>query len=237
MERKTSEDIVKSADVRLCRLFSWRNHNGYGFQLSKCAQPPHLINLIESGSPAAVGGLRIYDVVLAVNNRKTSDMKFIELVNFLVSLRNPHQPLELLVVEQHIYQVLKKKNLTIHHSTVKIHTCPRVMPEEYVQFSRNTLRTCVVYLKTTETKFGFDIVDGHNDTGVFIQEVSPHSPAFNAGLRKCDRLIELNDQCVEDSPSNVIIEKLRKAAAQRVIKLAVKGTEIVVPDGRNASSM
>ncbi|CAF1181018.1 unnamed protein product [Adineta ricciae] len=235
MERKTSEDIIKSANVRLCRLFSWRNYNGYGFQLSKCTQPPHLINLIESGSPAAVGGLRMYDVVLAVNNRKTSDMKFIDLVNFLVSLRNPHQPLELLVVEQHIYKALKKNNSTIHHSAVHIHTCPKVMPEEYVQFSRNALRTCVVYLKTKETKFGFDIVNGHGDTGVFIQEVSPHSPAFNAGLRKCDRLIELNGQYVEDIPSSVIIEKLHKAAAHRAMKLAVKGTEIVVPDRRNSS--
>ena len=106
-EAKSKEDILRDANIRLCRLRIWPNYKGLGFHLSECPQPPHRITLVESNSPAAAGGLKIWDVILAVNNKIVSDTNYIQLIAILNAVqKETNRPLELLVVEQYFYRIL-----------------------------------------------------------------------------------------------------------------------------------
>jgi C-terminal processing protease CtpA/Prc len=225
-ETKSNEDIVRNANVRLCRLRTWTNYKGLGFHIMECSRPPHLISLVESNSPAASGGLKILDVLLAINNKTVSDTDYAQVIITLKTVQKETDfLLELLVVEQHFYKILKKKNIAIQSSLANILNTPIRMPEDYIKFPKHIPRTCQIRLQSKDIDFGFDVISGINGIGMFVQEVIPNSPAYGAGLRKSDRIIEIEDEYVDKNTSKFILEKLRKAAVKKTVKLLVVDTK------------
>jgi S1-C subfamily serine protease len=58
----------------------------------ECSQPPHLISLVESNSPAAAGGLKIWDVLIAINNKTVSNIDYAQVIVILNAARkNTHR--------------------------------------------------------------------------------------------------------------------------------------------------
>jgi C-terminal processing protease CtpA/Prc len=223
---RINEDILRDSNVRLCRLRTWPNYKGLGFYIMKRSRPPHLISLVESNSPAAAGGLKIWDVLLAVNNKIVSDTDYAQLVIILkAALNGTNCLLELLVVEKRIYKILKKKNITIDSSLANILNTPIRMPEDYNKFSEYIPRTCQIQLQSNDTHFGFDVITGNKSIGAYIQEVVPNSPAYRAGLRKSDRIMEIDDKYMDKTTYKSILEKLNKAVFKRTIKLLVLDTK------------
>ena len=101
---------------------------------------------------------------------------------------------------------------------------PRKMPYEYMSFPKYTPRTCDIRLQRSDASFGFELVSGENGTGVFIQEVIGLTPASETPLRKCDRIIEINDEFVDDKPYKSILEKIAQAKEKHAVKLYVVDT-------------
>ncbi|CAF5012190.1 unnamed protein product, partial [Rotaria sp. Silwood1] len=54
--------------------------------------------------------------------------------------------------------------------------------------------------------FGFEVINGENDIGAYIQEVFPNTPASNTPLRKCDRIIEIDDKDVDMNTEKFLIK-------------------------------
>ncbi|CAF1330790.1 unnamed protein product [Rotaria sp. Silwood1] len=225
MSAISDAELLRNANVRLCRLRVWPEFEGLGFNLEASTRPPHIIRLVDSNSPAAAGGLKILDVVLAVNQEDVSEADYNRVRNAIKTARDSNAPIELLVVEQRFYQMLKNKNLTIIPQMATIINTPATMPNEYLNFPKHTPRTCNIRLGKNDSSFGFDVINGENDIGAYIQEVFPNTPASNTPLRKCDRIIEIDDKDVDKDISKSILEKLDKAKTKGAVKLYVVDTE------------
>ncbi|CAF0994209.1 unnamed protein product [Rotaria sp. Silwood1] len=225
MSEMSDAELSRNANVRLCRLRVWPEFEGLGFNLEASTRPPHLIRLVESNSPAAAGGLKILDVILAVNKEDVSEADYNRVRNAIKTAHDSNAPIELLVVEQRFYQMLKKKNLTIIPQMATIINTPATMPNEYLNFPKHTPRTCNIRLGKNDSSFGFEVINGENDIGAYIQEVFPNTPASNTPLRKCDRIIEIDDKDVDKDISKSILEKLDKAKTKGAVKLYVVDTE------------
>ncbi|CAF3566014.1 unnamed protein product [Rotaria sp. Silwood1] len=225
MSGMSDTELLRNANVRLCRLRVWPEFEGLGFNLEQSTRPPHLIRLVESNSPASAGGLKILDVILAVNQEDVSEADYNRVRNAIKTARDSNAPIELLVVEQRFYQMLKKKNLTISPQMATIINTPTTIPNTFLNFPKRTPRICNIRLGKNDTSFGFEVINGENDIGAYIQEVFPNTPASNTPLRKCDRIIEIDDKYVDKDVSKSILEKLSKAKTKGAVKLYVVDTE------------
>jgi hypothetical protein len=154
--------LLRNANVRLCRLCLWPNFQGLGFDLVKSSQPPHHIGLVRSNSPAAAGGLKIRDVVLAVNQQNVSNADYDQVTDIIQTARDSNSYVELLVVEQHFYQELRKNKIAIDQSLARIIDTPPTMPFDYLNFPKHQPRTCDIRLNKSDTEFGFETVNGKN---------------------------------------------------------------------------
>jgi C-terminal processing protease CtpA/Prc len=83
-----SAKLLRQAKIRLCRLYVWSNYEGLGFGVESSSQPPYPIQTIESNSPAVAGGLRMYDVILAVNNQDVSETDYKKLIKYIKDVRD-----------------------------------------------------------------------------------------------------------------------------------------------------
>jgi C-terminal processing protease CtpA/Prc len=79
-------------------------------------------------------------------------------------------------------------------------------------------------LQKDDPSFGFEVVNGLGDIGVWIQEVIPNTPASKTSLRKCDRILEIDDKFVDNLKIDAIFERLSKAKRNRSVKLYVVDT-------------
>ncbi|CAF3369067.1 unnamed protein product [Rotaria sp. Silwood2] len=216
---------LNDVNLRRCRLNLWSNYAGYGFRLEASPLPPHIVQLVESNSPAAAGGLRIRDLILAVNNENMCKSSYDELKYIIKKARDTDDHIDLLVIDQDFYKILKEKNQSIHPRYAKTIETPRTMPRDYEKFPKHQPRICEIHLNTNDTSFGFQTINPLNNAGIFIQEVYPNSRAANTSLRKYDRIIEIDDDFVDNVPSSTILEKLRIAQEKRHVKLYVIDTE------------
>jgi len=225
MSGSNNAELLRNANIRLCRLRVWPNFEGLGFNLEASTKPPHIIRLVESNSPAAAGGLKILDVILAVNQQDVSESDYNQVRNAIKTARDSNVPIELLVVEQRFYYALKKKNIHIDSSLATVINTPATMPDDNLNFIKHQPRTCNIRLNKSDTTFGFEVVNGENDVGAYIQEVFPNTPASRTPLRKSDRIIEIDDKFVDKDVSKSILEKLGKAKAKGAVKLYVLDTD------------
>ena len=225
MSGSNSADPLRNQNVRLCRLRVWPTFEGLGFNLEASQRPPHVIRLVESNSPAAAGGLKILDAILEVNQQDVSEAEYLQVRNAIKSARDSNGPIELLVIEQRIYQALKKKNIPVNRSSAIVINTPATMPAEYQNFPKHQPRSCTIRLNKSDPSFGFEAVNGENDMGAYIQEVFPNTPASATALRKSDRIIEVDDKMVDKDVSKSIMEKLGKAKSKGIVKLYVMDTD------------
>jgi C-terminal processing protease CtpA/Prc len=214
-------EILHKANLRLCRLRVWSNYNGIGFDLESSSKAPFIIELVATCSPAAAGGLQKLDVVLAVNNQDLSEADYKHVGAAIKNAIDTTGLVELLVVEQHRYQSLKKKKIKINVKFAYVIDAPRTMPNEYETFFKYPPRTCTIHSNGTEGIFGFDIACGENNIGAYIDEILPNTPAGRSSLNKNDRIIEINDIFVDKDASNSIFKKLDKAKIKGNVKLFV----------------
>jgi C-terminal processing protease CtpA/Prc len=218
-------DILRTANVRLCRLRIWSNYEGLGFSLEPTLSPPYLVGVVNSNSPAAAAGLKIRDIIFAVNNQDVSKVNRNQIKDAIKNARDNSGSVELLVVEERFYETLRKVNVPMNAAAAKIIDGPRTMPADYESFPQHQPRTCIINLNTTDVTLGFDVVHGKNDIGLFVQEVLPNTAASRTLLRKCDRIIVIDDEFVDDHESESIIEKLGKVKINGSVKLYVMDTE------------
>lgn len=224
MAEANHEDILKKYNFRLCQLCTWPNYTGLGFQLEKGDEPPYLVQIVDSNSPACAAGLKIRDVILAVNGEELSDAAYKEVTTAIVNAKNSGGPIELLVIEKRYYDLLNGKDVMYDPTLAKKISAPPTMPSAYMNFPKHEPRTCDIHLNKNEESLGFETANGEKDIGLYIQEVKSDSPAGRTSLLKSDRILEVDDKFVDNESSKSIIGKLGKAKKNRGVKLYVVDT-------------
>ncbi|CAF3530977.1 unnamed protein product [Rotaria sp. Silwood1] len=224
MRNSSDEALLRKANLRLCRLRLWSSYDGgLGFVLDKSSGPPYIVKIVESNSPAAAGGLKFHDIILAVNSQDVTANDYNE-VKWALKAAQENNNVELLVIDKRYYDYLIEKHVLFDSTFAKTIDTPQRMPRDYKSFPKHTPRTCEIQLSSTDQSLGFDITHGDNNVGVWIQEVQPNTPASGTLLRKCDRILEINDDFVDDEPIETIKQKLKAAKSNRYLKLYVVDT-------------
>lgn len=225
-ERRRRDTLVRDANIRLCRLRFWSNYYGLGFYLKERRRPPQSIFMVESNSPAAASGLKMWDVVLTINDENVKDAEYDSVRRILKKISETKPAVvELLVVGQQPYRNLRNNDIHIERSMAKIMDVPLEMPEDYRHFHRYGPRRCSIELRTNERHFGFDLAPGNRSIGAYVQEIMLSSPADRAGLRRCDRIVKINDVHIDRRETKIIYEKLNAALKKRKVTLLVMDTE------------
>jgi C-terminal processing protease CtpA/Prc len=224
MAASTERNYLREANFRRCRLCVWPSYDGLGFNLEKAVIPPHIIRTVESNSPAVAGGLRILDLILAVNNQDVSAADYKTVTQAIKNARDSNDRIDLLVIEKCYYEQLRRHGISFNPGLARTIEAPATMPRDYINFPKYTPRTCEIRITKTDKSFGFEVVNGNKDIGAFIQEVFPNTPASKTSLRKSDRILEINNKFVDNKKSRSILEKLAKAKTKRSVKLYVVDT-------------
>ncbi|CAF2735942.1 unnamed protein product [Rotaria sp. Silwood2] len=211
--------------LRHCIIRGWSNYPTLGFTLKPTVEPPFIIQHVESISPAAAGGLRVRDVILAANGQNVFMISFDKLKNIIKNVRSSNDHIELLVMEERSYNTSQQYNRSINTKLAKIIETPSTMPNDYQSFPKHQPRTCNIHLSESNSSYGFGTVNPLTNVGMIVQEVYPNSSASNTSLRKCDRILEIDNQFVDNLPSRIITQKLRQAKLKHHVKLYVVDTE------------
>jgi C-terminal processing protease CtpA/Prc len=218
-------DVLRNSNLRLCRLCMWSNYTGFGFNIATSSESPQTIEMVESNSPAAAGGLKIADVILDINKKDMSKASIVDVSKAIRKALVSGDYVELLVMEKRHYDKLKDKNVSFDRKKATKLETPDTMPRDFINFPENTPRTCQLNLSDPSETFGFDLINGPNDTGAFIQEVNPNTPASNTSLRKSDRIVEIDDEFVDDQPYKNILNLIKEAKSKSALKLYVFDTK------------
>ncbi|CAF1677829.1 unnamed protein product [Adineta ricciae] len=222
---KDRAEILSKAEVRLCRLHPWSNFPGFGFTLEPSLGPPHRTCMVESNSPAEAGGLRIRDVILAVNNQKMSDTDFNQIQTMIKEAYNQNTRIDLLVIKQKSYELVEKRKIKIDQASATVIDAPAKMPDSYKNFPDLTPRICSICISENETVFGFDLTSGVNKIGLYVQKVYPNTQAEHSGLRNNDRIIEVNGQNIDEKSSRSSKKKVRELMKTNALIFLVADTK------------
>ena len=215
---------LRKKNFRLCKIQLWPETTGAGFNLEATPKPPFSILAIESNSPAAAARLRISDIILQVNGKDAMKMTFSELGETVKKSLANDKSITLLVIEKQHYDVFVAQKVKFDPKYAEKIDGPARMPSEYKNFPKDKPRTCNIQRNPGETSFGFEIVAGPKDMGGYIQHVVPGGPGERASLRKCDRIIEINDELVAEQPYARIRDLLVQNKTSPSIKLYVMDT-------------
>ena len=82
-------------------------------------------------------------------------------------------------------------------------------------------RLCVLRIWPDFQGFGFNLHAEKGKPGQFIGKVDPGSPAEAAGVREGDRIIEINDDNVQDETHGQVVSRI-KATPGRVRMLVIE---------------
>ena len=208
--------------VRLCTLYKSDAHFssqptniGFGIQTRpnlNSSIPNYLrVSIVNYKSPAYTAGMESGDLICEINGRNTLNMSHDEALYFIKSSYEINGYVRILVVSEFCYNWLREHDLldTIRYDHVSVFS--------YADFLKHNHRTapklCRIKLFGHSKSFGFNVetiliqpasglVSANREAAKHcyahvVVRVERDSAAYDAGLRKGDRIIELDGMNVE----------------------------------------
>ena len=217
--------VLHDVNLRLCRLRTWPNYVGFGFNVKFSSKPPHVIQFVKPYSPAIAADLYIKDVILAIDNKDALSIDAMQCLTILARAAERTGRVELLVVSKRSYRSLKKHGIPFDVKHATVITTPRIMPDAYQAFANYQPRICEIFLTKSDDRFGFDIANDDEEIGACIGEIYPGTPASQTVLRPGDRILEINKRFVDRKSKKYIFKKLHHAVLMRSVRLFVMDAE------------
>ncbi|XP_014664750.1 PREDICTED: uncharacterized protein LOC106807044 isoform X4 [Priapulus caudatus] len=203
---------------RLCHLVKWTDFDGYGFNLQYDKHTStEYIGDVDQGSPADLTAMKKGDRLIEVNDENMERREHADIIRHIKSNANETR---LLVADRETYDYYNDKGITItgsmksvaHHKTPARQ--PRANGPDVADESDDTphIRHCTIRKWPDFDGYGFHL--SHHGTNEFVGGVDEGSPAEAGGLRKDDRVVEVNDTAVEGKTHNKIIELVKQRPLQ-----------------------
>lgn len=225
--------------ARLCHLVRRADFDGYGFNLHADKQRKlQYVGAVDPGSPAEAAGLRANDTIVEVNGANVEGTNHREIVERIKSV--PNETRLLVVddgtaawYKEHGIAIRGDLPNVIQLSSVKAaarraskggpppaassNQAPAptssASPSQASTASEDSadgLRLCQLCKWPNFDGYGFNLHADKKRQGHFIGQVDPGSPAELGGLRKNDRLVEVNGLSVEGESHREIIDRIKQ---------------------------
>lgn len=218
-ERKVVSAISEIAESapkpRRCTIRKWADYDGYGFNLKyDKTKQIEFIEKVENESPAYAGGLRVDDRIVEVNDDNIDGKSHVEIVKAIKTNANE---VVFLVVDAEADEYYSSRNITVNSQlrNVEVLETPDRAPETLAPREANIPsdapqpRYCHVCKWPDFPGFGFSLVADKAGRGEFMGDIDPDSPADFAGLKRGDRIIEVNKENVEHCTHSQVVEKIK----------------------------
>ena len=219
----TSPALLRPA-VRLCTLYRNDPASNIGFgvhskPIQSASIPNYLrVSIVNYKSPAYLAGMEAGDLICEINGRSTLDMTHDECLYFIKSSYEVNNYVKILVLSEFCYNWLREHDL-LHtlrydHSSVFSYVDFLKLNQRYVP------RLCSVRMFSPQAKsFGFNLETmpvqstGKQSYAHIIVKVDRESGAYAAGLRKGDRIVELDGINVEAENDEQVGDRVFQAFA------------------------
>ncbi len=209
--------------VRLCTLYRNDSASNIGFGVhtkpnQRTSIPKYLrVSIVNFKSPAYLAGLDAGDLICEINGRSTLDMSHDESLYFIKSSYEVNNYVKLLVLSEFCYNWLREHDLlhTLRHDHSSVFS--------YVDFLKANQkcvpRQCKVRILIPQARsFGFKIetiptkpASSKQTYAHIIVMVERESSAYAAGLKKGDRILELNGINVEAENNEEVSDRIFEA--------------------------
>ncbi|KAM7287271.1 Na(+)/H(+) exchange regulatory cofactor-like protein nrfl-1 [Ixodes scapularis] len=202
---------------RLCHVVRRSDFDGYGFNLhADKSRNVQYVGAVDKGSPAEAAGLRPNDTIVEVNGVNVEGSNHKEIVERIKAVANETR---LLVVDDGTAAWYRENKVPIRGNLPNIIQLSSVKgnrrPSEHksaVSAAEPALgpRLCHLSKWNTFEGYGFNLHADKKRLQHFIGQVDPGSPADLGGLRRNDRLVEVNGTTVEGENHRDIIERIKR---------------------------
>ena len=228
---------MNDALPRLCTLKRSSKNEFYGFDLKTFKENgTHWAKSILPKSPAAKAGLKDGDFILEVNGESVNGCERETVISKMVN--NPKQ-CDLLVVTNFQSYMDSKSKLKINKanlsnfdrrqrsSTLNAHLAMSTSQFESVPVAR----VCCLVAQGESKSFGYSLTPNTANGPHRVHQVTPNSPAYNAGLKVDDLLLKLNGVDLTGRSYTKVIEMLKSAAETGKYQLEVVEGKVGRGDG------
>ncbi|NWW96756.1 NHRF3 protein, partial [Rhynochetos jubatus] len=216
----TSQKMVlskESANLRLLplkpRLLEiQKGKTRYGFYLQmEQNMGGHVIKDVDSGSPAAKAGLKINDILVAVNGEQVDGLDHESVVG---KIKQSEAKATLLVVDKETDAMYKLAQISPCSYYCKAQDPTPATTEERAELHpehKVNHKPRICKMVKGPSGFGFSLNMIKNKPGLFISEVQKHGPADTAGVENSDFLVEVNGVNVMNESYDKVVARIQES--------------------------
>ncbi|NXK87421.1 NHRF3 protein, partial [Formicarius rufipectus] len=226
----TSQKMVLSKESASLRLLPLKprlieihkGKSGYGFYLRMEQNTgDHIIKDVNSGSPAAMAGLKDNDIVVAVNGEQVEGLDHESVVG---KIKQSEAKTTLLVVDKETDAMYKLAQISPFLYYYKAQDSTPVKMEERVELHTEKVnhKPRICNMVKGPSGFGFSLNMIKNKPGLFISEVQTHGSADRAGVENNDFLVEVNGVNVINESYDKVVARIQNSGDRLTLLVCSK---------------
>uniref|UniRef100_A0A8C0VDQ9 Na(+)/H(+) exchange regulatory cofactor NHE-RF3-like n=1 Tax=Cyanistes caeruleus TaxID=156563 RepID=A0A8C0VDQ9_CYACU len=187
----------------------------------------HVIKDVNSGSPAAMAGLKDNDILVAVNGERVDGLDHESVVG---KIKQSEERTSLLVVDKEtdsMYKLVRKSTpLTLVQEVTKYpNDSTPAKTEESVELhteQKVNHKPRICKMVKGPNGFGFSLNMIKNKPGLFITEVQSQGPAGGAGVENNDFLVEVNGVNVTNESYDKVVARIQSTGDRLTLLVCSK---------------
>ncbi|NWV70226.1 NHRF3 protein, partial [Malurus elegans] len=189
-----------------------KEKSGYGFYLRMEQNTgDHIIKDVNSGSPAAMAGLKDNDILVAVNGERVDGLDHESVVG---KIKQSEAKTSLLVVDKETDTIYKLAQISPFSYYYKAQDPTPAKTDERVELhteQKVNYKPRICKMVKGPNGFGFSLNMIKNRPGLFISEVQTQGPAGRAGVENNDFLVEVNGVNVTNESYDKVVARIQSS--------------------------
>ncbi|NXP89240.1 NHRF3 protein, partial [Passerina amoena] len=200
-----------------------KGKSGYGFYLRlEQNTGDHIIKDVNSGSPAAMAGLKDNDILVAVNGERVDGLDHESVVG---KIKQSEERTSLLVVDKETDSMYKLAQISPFSYYYKAQDLTPAKMEERVELhteQKVNHKPRICKMVKGPNGFGFSLNMIKNKPGLFITEVQSQGAAGRAGVENNDFLVEVNGVNVTNESYDKVVARIQSTGDRLTLLVCSK---------------
>ncbi|NXR90264.1 NHRF3 protein, partial [Hypocryptadius cinnamomeus] len=200
-----------------------KGKSGYGFYLRMEQNTgDHVIKDVNSGSPAAMAGLKDSDILVAVNGERVDGLDHESVVG---KIKQSEERTSLLVVDKETDSMYKLAQISPFSYYYKAQDSTPAKMEERVELhteQKVNHKPRICKMVKGPNGFGFSLNMIKNKPGLFITEVQSQGAAGRAGVENNDFLVEVNGVNVTNESYDKVVARIQSTGDRLTLLVCSK---------------